>query len=266
MIVIGQAADWQAGAAYIGHANVLEADGVTVTADRAAAEDTPVRNIFDWGLGTYQSAVAHSTLSFMIGMPADAPVNSVGVYGHNLPAGSTIQVFHFDAELNVTEVALTVNSPAQDGATFFVTFEAVTTSRNWQVKITHPSMQVQVTHLFVGAAVRLYSPPGMGWVPMAYARKNELINAVSDGGQFLGRSLIRKAMQTKFSMRPVPAEWVRDNWLPFQIHAEQKPFYYAWDSANEPLDVAFCFTDKMQKPPAFVAPGQMSVAASFYAL
>ena len=264
MIIIGQAAEWQAGAAYIGHANVLEQGVLTV--NRAAASGNPVSNVFDWGVGKYQSAEESATVDFVVSMPEDVLVNAVGLYGHNLPAGSTIQVHYFNANNNPVEVVLNVNSPAADGATLFITFDAVSTSRAWRVRITHPSMQVQVTHLFVGAAVRLYSPPGMGWVPMAYARKNELINAVSEGGEFLGRSLIRKAMQTKFSMRPVPAEWVRDNWLPFQIHAEQKPFYYAWDSANEPLDVAFCFTDKMQKPPAFVAPGQMSVAASFYAL
>jgi len=54
--------------------------------------------------------------------------------------------------------------------------------------------------------------------------------------------------------------YVRNSWDVFIQHAELKPFFFAWDYANHPTEVAFCWTDKKITPPVYSMPNFMKVS------
>jgi hypothetical protein len=65
----------------------------------------------------------------------------------------------------------------------------------------------------------------------------------SEGGQFLGRYIVRSGFKTSAEWGHLTASWYRENFDPFVESATQYPFFFAWRPETFPDEVAYCWTD-----------------------
>lgn len=96
----------------------------------------------------------------------------------------------------------------------------------------------------VQAGQRLTLPEGIfvGAEPPQLNPDDEILNSSSEGGQFLGRSLIRSGASDKIKQDRVTQEFARGDWADFAEHARLRPFFYGWRTEDYPLEVMYAWS------------------------
>ncbi len=96
----------------------------------------------------------------------------------------------------------------------------------------------------VQAGARLTLPEGIfvGEAPTSLNPRNEQLNSTSEGGQFLGRSLIRSGVSNSIKQDRVSQAFARGAWQAFASHAESRPFFYSWRADDYPLEVMYAWS------------------------
>lgn len=258
---------WVQGACHVGYDNLfLRADAVLVanvedvgqTGDLAASWLTYSGGWQATGAGDKTLAVSFSS--------AEAG-NSFGIYKHNLGTlGLTVKVQHSSDGSTWVDLTGSEQSPPDDEAIFFV--GASVSRAYWRIHITGLAAgeTLIVGQAFVGPALQIFSPPEDGFTPPQFGLNSQFVMSRSDGGDFLGRSLIRKGSKSGFKISNVAEAWVKANWLPFIKEAEKHPFYFAWDSVGHFDEVAFCYTGKKIAPPTYQSSLFFALSLEFTAL
>ena len=266
-IVVNSSSSWVKGASYVGYDSLYLRLGAVVAAN---VEDTdqPASNATSWlvsGGGWQATGAGDKTLA--VTLVAAANANSYAIYKHNLGTlGLTVKLQHSSDGIAWTDLAGSEKNPAVDTAIYFV--GASISAKYWRIHIAGllAGETLIVGQAFISESLNVFSPPEPGWTPPSLAPNNKYINSRSDGGDFLGRTLIRKGAKTMFQVSVASQSWIRANWLPFMDAAELHPFYHAWDTTQFPLEVAFCYTDGPISKPRYVNPRFMSFDLKFFAL
>lgn len=97
---------------------------------------------------------------------------------------------------------------------------------DWRLHVSS-SGAVSIGVVHIGAVTKLrvgIQPP---WTPPYLARDNRYVNQRSEGGQFVGRSLIAKGAQLSLDLQHVPMSWIRQTWEPVVREIEQYAFFFA---------------------------------------
>lgn len=94
------------------------------------------------------------------------------------------------------------------------------------------------------AGARLTLPEGVfvGYEPERLNRQNDTMNQLTEGGQFIGRSIIRTSVKGEINQPRANQAWVRGAWTLFRDHAELRPFFIMWRSDDYPDEVAYCWS------------------------
>lgn len=266
-IVISSGGTWVAGNSYIGYDSLcLRSDAVV----SASSEDVgfPVENATNWltYFGGWQTTIVGDislTCTFLTAKAASA----YGLFKHNLgDIGGTVKLQHSDDGVIFVDVAGSEQTPANNKTIFFV-FD-VESHPVWRLFFTGVGSGETLTvgQAFIGPTLRLFGGPETGWTPPNLAFNDKFVNSRADGGDFLGRSLIRKGSKTGFNVSAVPASWVRDNWEPFLIVANEQPFYHAWNTVDFPFEVAYCFTEDNVAKPTYQSAAHLNIKLDFIAL
>jgi hypothetical protein len=100
----------------------------------------------------------------------------------------------------------------------------------------------------------------LGWTPAKFGRATRFINSVSDGGAFLGRSIVAKGVRSSIDIRYATDTWMRTNWLKFVDHAEKKPFFFVPNIVTQPLECVFAYVEGDIPAPSHNAYGFMGVS------
>lgn len=269
-IVINQAAGgipFEAGASYLGHDNFFLRDDASVSAD---SEDTDqaISNATSWptyGGGWQTSVISDHTA--VVSFPQTESGQGYAIHKHNFgDLGLTVKLQNSQDGAVWSDISGSEQTPANNKTLFFIASDSET-APFWRVFISgHSSGTMRVAQIFIGPVLRAFQSPGPGWSPPNLALNNTYITSRSDGGDFLGRSLIRKGSKTRFTMQAVRESWLRSDWVGFMEAAEEHPFYYSWDSVNFPKEVAYCYVDKKIEIPRYVSHRHMNVPLSFVAL
>lgn len=82
--------------------------------------------------------------------------------------------------------------------------------------------------LFIGQALQMERSFYGNYTPAPYSKDTEIRPTRSEGGQWLGRSVVRKGFVNDYSYRHLAADWVRDTFEPFIDHAVTLPFFISW--------------------------------------
>lgn len=267
-IVVNQGGAWNQGSSYIGYDNHYLSSGAVVAASSA---DTgfPGSNATSWltaGGGWQTTGVGDKTLA--VTLPSAKNANSYGVYKHNLGTlGLTVKLQSSTDGITWTDVTGSEKSPADDSAIFFVAAAPVS-AKYFRIHIAGllAGETLVIGNAFIGEAFSVFSPPESGWVPPNMALENKYLNNRSEGGDFMGRTFVRKGAKTNFFVSLARASWIRSDWLPFMLEAEKHPFYHAWDTSAFPGEVAFCYIDGKISKPKYVSSLWMSFDLKFWAL
>lgn len=267
-IVVVQSGAWVQGSSYLGYDNAFLRAGAVASAD---AEDAgfPASNAVSWlitGGGWRASSVTDVTLNLTL--PAAEMLNSFALYKHNLGTlgGITVKLQHSSDGVIWVDFTGSAQIPADDGCIFFI--GAATTARYWRINFANipVASTLILGQAFIGSSLRMFNAPEPGFTPPQFALNNKYISSRADGGDFLGRSLIRKGAKMSFNNSIVHKDWMRDNWAAVMAAIEKTPFYYAWDSTNYPDEVAFCYVDKKIAIPKYVNSIYFSLNLQFIAL
>jgi hypothetical protein len=193
--------------------------------------------------------------------------NSYAIHKHNLGTlGATVKLQHSSDGVTWTDLAGSEKVVADNKTIFFI--GTSTGALFWRINITNvlATDTLIIGQAYVGPALRMYSPPEPGFTPPQLAIENTYISSRADGGDYLGRSLIRKGSKMSFNNSIVSRDWVRDNWADAMAAIEKTPFYYAWDSTNYPAEVAYCYVQRKIDKPKYVNSAYMSLSLNFVAL
>lgn len=209
----------------IGYKNIFRRSDATVTYSTQST-GFEASNAYDWTPSTswLPSASGASTLS--CSFPEAVGADYLGVYGANLHQnGGSIKVeYSQDGGGTWTEVANHIaGSTTRD--LIFATWSKVY-AQDWRVTVTStPASNIPV--LAVGELLRMWGGNKEGATPPRFARNVELRTNRSVEGTFLGRRVRRYGTTPQLLTVDIPDTWVDQYWLPFMIHAEKKPFFYA---------------------------------------
>jgi hypothetical protein len=267
-IVVQAGANWVQGSSYLGYDNIFLRSGAIVSAS-AADSGFPASNATSWLItGGGWQATADPEINLSVTLTAAENVNSYAIFKHNLGTlGATIKLQHSTDGVSWTDFTGSEKIVADNEAIFFIGDTPVSAAY-WRLNITGlgAGVTLVVGQAFISNSLRMFSPPEPGFTPPALALNNEYISSRADGGDFLGRTLIRKGSKMSFSNSIVSKAWIRDNWQDVMNAIEKTPFYYAWDSLNYPDEVAYCYVDKKIDMPKYVNSGYFSLNLKFIAL
>lgn len=111
---------------------------------------------------------------------------------------------------------------------------------------------VEIRHIMAGEALAI---PGQqpGFNAPALSEDVELITNLSETGQFLGRSIKRRASVFTIDGRLLSITDAHAGWLDFIQHAQCKPFVFYQDIGDRE-DIVWCWADKQIRPASYSSP------------
>ena len=267
-IVVQGNPNWVQGSSYLGYDNIFLRTGAVVSASAADA-NFPETNATSWLItGGGWRATVTPEVNITASLLVTENANSYAIFKHNLGDLAATIKLQYSADGAVwTDFPASTKNVADNKAIFFVSDTPVSAAW-WRLNITNipAAATVIIGQTFISNSLRMYSPPEPGFTPPDLALNNEYISSRADGGDFLGRTLIRRGSKMSFNNSIVPKIWIRDNWQDVMVAIEKTPFYYGWDTSNYPAEVAYCYVPKKIAIPSYINSNFFSLNLSFIAL
>jgi len=172
-------------------------------------------------------------------------VNAVGIGAHNfgVTGPHTVAVEHSDDGLAWTEAASVI---ASTGDPVLFLFDD-TTAQYWRVTLDGGDPPF-IGVIYMGQALAMQRAIYGGHAPAPLSRSTDIVPSRSEGGQWLGRSIIRKGVTTSYQWRHLKAAWYRQYFDPFVKSARTTPFFIAWRPETYPNEVAYAWTKSDIRP------------------
>lgn len=106
----------------------------------------------------------------------------------------------------------------------------------------------EVSVLYIGQALAMQRPVYGGVAPSVLSRRTSIVPSRSEGGQWLGRSVIRNGVTASVQWRHLTAAWYRENFDPFVEVARYRPFFLAWRPGGYADEVSYVWTKDDIRP------------------
>lgn len=188
--------------------------------------------------------------------------NYFGIAAHSLgSSGCTITIA--SSPDNTTWTDIDSLTPTDDSPIMFL-FAGVT-ARYWRLSVgggSAPSIGV----IYVGPVLEMMRPCFAGLSPINLSRVTVIRPNKSEGGQWLGRSVIRSGSTMSVTYNNLDGTWYRTNFDPFVESAIYAPFFFAWRPEGFPDAVGYASVDKDITPKNSNMRGLMSVSFAMVGL
>ena len=200
---------------------------------------------------TFQRWAAGATPSnWTLVTPSDANVDTVFIAAHNLGTDGATVLIQTAATVGGSFTTRATITPTHNGtiAAMFNNAGAPYVVREVRISITGGSGAASVGIIRFGEALQMQQPVYGGVQPIGLSRLVETRHAMSETGQWLGRTIQRQARRTQMPWTHLNAAWYRDNFEPFSLALPQTPFGLIQNPARMPESVAWCWTDETPAP------------------
>jgi hypothetical protein len=179
---------------------------------------------------------------------SDAEIDTVFIAAHSL-AGTTVLIqtaatvggaFVTRATLNPTDnstIAVMLNDM---GDPYVI--------RELRIAVSGGTGFEQVGVIRAGVALQMTQAVYGGVQPIGLNRIVETRHAISETGQWLGRTIQRQARRTAMPWTHLKADWYRSTFEPFALSLPQTPFGLIQNPAEMPESAAWCWTDESPTP------------------
>ncbi|PHR57290.1 MAG: hypothetical protein COA44_06210 [Arcobacter sp.] len=240
----------------IGYQNLLETATVTATSE---AVGFAIENLYDGLAYDWWKPAAIGLHYINIDLGSEKEVDYISIFAHNLgDTSSTVKLQYDEDGLgNWTDATTTLTS--ENGRVIFKTL----TPFNKQFLRLEVDAQTAIPTIGIvniGKSMQMQTGLPSGFIPPTMGMTNDYVNAKSDSGLLIGRSLIRKSNSTTIKANYVTPAWVRTTWMPFISHAQVKPFFFSWDPERYPDEAVYCVTSKKITPPKYSGSLHMNVS------
>jgi hypothetical protein len=165
----------------------------------------------------------------------------VAIAAHNL-SGSTVVINVSDGGA-LTEV---YNAVVPSNLPLLVRFTEATYDRVF-IEITGTTT-AEIAVVYLGKELAMMRPNYSGYSPATLSSKDVFTPQTSDGGQFLGKQLVRKGYNTQASFSHLTYDWYELYFQPFVLHAKKYPYFWAWNLSEHPTEVVYGWTNQNIKP------------------
>lgn len=195
---------------------------------------------------------------------ANVNVDTVFIAAHNLGTTGCTVLVQTASTLGGAFTTRATVVPTDDGtiAVMINNAGAPYSVRELRISITGASTAAQIGIIRAGAALQMERPVFGGVRPIGLNRAVETRHAISETGQWLGRTIQRQALVTEMSWQNLGADWYRANFDPFALSLPQTPFGLIQNPLRMPESVAWCWTDSVPAPENMGIRDLMSVSMS----
>lgn len=221
-----------AGRALIAYRSILDSYDVSIAATSAAAGYAAV-NVKSrlTHSGWRPSAGGAQSLTFMAA-DLGKTVDYLGIAGHNLfSKGATIDLLASDDGVTYSSLLGGGYLPTSDAP--FLLQVASSAKKYFRLTVNvagvaYPTIAV----VMLGEVLRLQRGIYVGHRPAPFSRDVAYNASESEGGQIIGRSVVRRMSETDITLKRITPTWFRDYLLPFQRAAEESPFFFLWNTGT----------------------------------
>lgn len=224
----------------LNHARILYASALAGAAVTATA-GTGAANVLN--AATYSRWSFTGTQTITLVLPVGQLIDAVGLGAHSFASSSALVQYSVGDSAPWEDFA-----PAQSGAAAML-FLRDTGALVKRLRVTVTATGAQVLGvIYAGIALQMQRPIYKGHNPATMSRVTEFQSNESEGGQWLGRNVIRQGLKVDLSWSRLSASWVRQYFDPFAIAARVAPFFVAWNPQDYPREVTYAWTTADTKP------------------
>jgi hypothetical protein len=239
-------------AGVIGYENLANASNITATSELLTR---PITNVVIPATSYPWEASSASTQTITINTSGQT-VDYIGIARHNLnQLGLTVTVKYN----GITVVNSVVIGDVQ--AILFLQSEA--TPDTVQIIISGATEAPVIGVLYVGKALVLERNIYVGHTPITLGRDFDVINGVSENGQYLGEIVKKRMNSTSVSLKNLTPDWYRSMLDPFFANSPRIPAFWAWRPESYPAEVGYVWIEGNPKPTNELSNGMMAVTWNF---
>lgn len=189
---------------------------------------------------TYERFISETGNStFVCSTSAPTELNYIAIGAHNIGSvGGTITVKVANGGSGYTTVG---SATPTDNKALFFEFET-TLADNVQVVLSGGPGDTEIGVVYAGRTLIMQQAIYGGHTPINLSSMTEYRNSMSSTGQFLGRKVRRKGIQTSFAWQNLTDDWYRSDFQPFVQSAKTKPFFIKWRPDYFSDEVAFGYS------------------------
>lgn len=235
----------------LGINNLYRAAGATVT---ASAEDTANDGHKE---NAYKEGFTHDFwkpgssgshwLAVSLGSSATADYVAVAAHDLNQHAGSIKAQYSTDGGMSWNDAHSAVTPGTSQPV--MILFTAVDAA-DWRLFISSTGA-VSIGAVHIGGVLKMPGTLAAPWSPPYLRRDVRYVNDRTEGGAFVGRSIISKGAEFPLQFQGVELDWIRNTWEPLVRSIEQYPFFFtARDVAASGLsesEVVYAWTTRQPR-------------------
>lgn len=247
-LVLSHSVEGRADAPLIGWQNFVTVQNISADEE---APGYPVTNMANPSTALRWEGETTGEQFITVDLMGAGDVDYVGIARHNLGSGLvTVSVEASDGGSPAvwTEVFNEI-IPASDKP-IVLHFEAAPYPEI-RVRLQPTSAAPRIAVLYVGKLLRLPRGIHPGLVPPTWGLSDDVVDAQSEAGDYLGQIVLRQSLQTSVSVQWIDYDWWNANMPGFVEHARQrKPFFFAWLPASYPNEVGYAWLQSDIRPEA----------------
>lgn len=239
-------ADDPEGVPLIGYHNVVTSTSITST---TAADGFPVTNLANhathlkWvgGVNTGDEYITVTT-------NYTDPIDYVGVAKHNF--GTIAVPVSVETTDSPPVVLVSARVLADDSPVIFRFTPRVVTELRIKIEVTDTSAPPEAAVVYVGKLLVMERSIKIDTdhVPIPYGRVTDVVNGMSETGNFLGRIVLGEYRQSRAEFTWFTSDFYRDEVDPFVDAARAHPFFWAWSPSEYPLETGYSWLTKDAQP------------------
>ena len=216
-------------------------------------------NAYDWLThDSWTTNAAAGTLTLTL--TGSAPADYFAFYSQDLfDNGGQIKLEYNQGGAGWNDVPGTTVVPG-DNKPVVVLFDRIAADQ-WRVTI-GCTTACELGVVSFGLKMQLERGAYVGFTPPRFARRDKVLNAGSQDGHFLGRSLIRTGVVGTLALDKLTAGWTRDTLDAFLLHARRKGWFLVWNPDRRPDEVAYCWTTSISQP-SNTGPRRMNASIAY---
>ena len=227
------------------HARIGWRDVTNGVSASSAASDSPASSALTWQ--TYERWRPTSSPATLTATFDATPIDYIGIAAHTLSEADSV-TFEVRVGGVWSEVLPGVieGMEAADNEAIMLLVERREGCTGVRVSFSYSGEAPTVGKISAGLALTMFRPFYGGHSPAMLSRNTRKQPNVSEGGEWLGASIIRQGRSTSVAWDHIPAKWYRLYFDKFVHHARSHPFFFAWNPSRFPDCIYAMATDDVQ--------------------
>lgn len=190
-----------------------------------------------------------SSASITYTMPASQNVDCIAIAAHNLSdVGASVTVQWSAGPSGGLSFFAPAQTPTADNNALMFFRETPVNARRVHIRVDAPQGAGFIGVVYAGLALQMQRPIYGGVNPITLNRVTDYFNNRSESGEWLGRQIRRRGLESSLSFERLTAPWYRQYFVPFVRVARERPFFFAWRPSDFPDECAYCWTDSDIQP------------------